>query len=106
MIDEIDLMKDKAYVRSLSKKAPKRKVITQTKTKKKITENEKKVGYALVDLLENWEPTFKLLNGGTKYNKNSVLETMRNYTNMSTKDIRLSMRRYKDIYTLLKKHGM
>jgi hypothetical protein len=42
LIDEIDLMKDKAYVRSLSKKAPKRKVITQTKTKKKMVEPKPK----------------------------------------------------------------
>jgi hypothetical protein len=46
------------------------------------------------------------MTGGSKYNKNSVLETMRNYTNLSTKDIRLAMKRYKELYELLKHHGL
>jgi hypothetical protein len=46
------------------------------------------------------------MEGGSKYNKNSVLETMRNYTNLSTKDIRLSMKRFKDLYEVLKQHGL
>jgi hypothetical protein len=32
------------------------------------------------------------------------LETMRNYTNLSTKDIRIAMKRYKQLYDLLKNH--
>lgn len=75
-------------------------------TKKKLNENEKKVGHALVEILENWETAFESMEGGSKYNKNSVLETMRNYTNLSTKDIRLSMKRFKDMYELLKQHGL
>jgi hypothetical protein len=46
------------------------------------------------------------MEGGSKYNKNSVLETMRNYTNLSTKDIRLSLQRFKDLYEMLKQHGL
>lgn len=74
--------------------------------KKKINENERKVGLALIEILENWETAFESMDGGSKYNKNSVLETMRNYTNLSTKDIRLAMKRYKDLYELLKHHGL
>lgn len=74
--------------------------------KKKLTENEKKVGYALIEILENWETAFQTMEGGLKYNKNSILETMRNYTNLSTKDIRLAMKRYKELYELLKNHGL
>ena len=74
--------------------------------KKKLNENEKKVGYALIDILENWETAFESMNGGSKYNKNSVLETMRNYTNLSTKDIRLAMKRFKELYEILKHHGL
>lgn len=74
--------------------------------KKKLSDNEKKVGYALIEILENWETAFESMNGGSKYNKNSVLETMRNYTNLSTKDIRLAMKRYKELYELLKNHGL
>ena len=74
--------------------------------KKKLSDNEKKVGYALIDILDNWETAFDSMNGGSKYNKNSVLETMRNYTNLSTKDIRLAMKRFKELYELLKNHGL
>jgi len=70
--------------------------------KKKLNENERKVGESLIEILENWEVSFDSLNGGTKYNKNAVLETMRNYTNLSTKDIRLAMRRFKELYELIK----
>ena len=74
--------------------------------KKRLNENEIKVGYALIDILGNWEQTLDVMNGGSKFNKNSVLETMRNYTNLSTKDIRSSMKRYKDIYSILKLDGL
>ena len=74
--------------------------------KKKLNENEKKVGYALIEILENWETAFQSMDGGSKYNKNSVLETMRNYTNLSTKDIRLAMKRFKELYEILKNHGL
>jgi hypothetical protein len=74
--------------------------------KKRLNDNEIKVGYALIDILENWEQTLDVMNGGSKFNKNSVLETMRNYTNLSTKDIRSSMKRYKDIYSILKIDGL
>jgi hypothetical protein len=64
------------------------------------------VGYALIEILENWESAFLGMDGGSKYNKNSVLETMRNYTNLSTKDIRLAMKRYKQLYDFLKQTGL
>lgn len=74
--------------------------------KKRLNENERKVGLALVEILTNWETTFDTMSGGSKYNKNSVLETMRNYTNLTTKDIRLAMKRYKDMYALLKEYKL
>ncbi len=74
--------------------------------KKRLNENEKKVGYALIDILDNWETSFQAMDGGSKYNKNSVLETMRNYTNLSTKDIRIAMKKFKDLYEVLKYHGL
>lgn len=71
-------------------------------SKKKINENERMVGQALIEILQNWETSFASMNGGSKYNKNAILETMRNYTNLSTKDIRIAMKRFKDIYEFLK----
>jgi len=70
--------------------------------KKKLNENERKIGYVLLEILENWETAFESMSGGSKYNKNSVLETIRNYTNLSTKDIRIAMKRFKCLYDLLK----
>lgn len=75
-------------------------------SKKKLTENELKVGYALIDILKEWEVTLDLMTGGTKFNKNSILESMRRYTGLTTKDIRLSMRRYKTIYDFVKIDGI
>ena len=70
--------------------------------KKKMTDNERKLGTALIDILDNWETIFENLDGGSKYNKNSILATIRENTNLTTKDIRISMRRYNKIYDLLK----
>jgi len=70
--------------------------------KKRLNENERKVGQALIEIMNNWEEAFNTMAGGSKYNKNSILETMRNYTNLSTKDIRLSMRKFKILYKFLK----
>jgi hypothetical protein len=67
-----------------------------------MTDNEKKLGTALVDILDNWETIFENLDGGSKYNKNSILATIRENTNLTTKDIRISMRRYNKIYALIK----
>jgi len=74
--------------------------------KKKLTENEEKVGMALIDILKDWERTLDLMAGGTKFNKNSVLESMRNYTGLSTKDIRLAMKRFKELYGIIKIDGL
>ena len=74
--------------------------------KKKLNENETKVGFALVDILKDWEVTLDLMSGGTKFNKNSILESMRRYTGLNTKDIRLAMKRYKLLYGIVKIDGM
>jgi len=74
--------------------------------KKKLTENEIKVGKCLIEILEGWETVFDDMKGGAKYNKNQVLETMRNYTKLTTKDIRVSMKRYKIMYEILKRDGL
>lgn len=74
--------------------------------KKRITDNERKVGEALIDILSNWECIFENMDGGSKYNKNTVLATIRDYTNLTTKDIRVAMRRFKKLYILLKEDKM
>jgi hypothetical protein len=70
--------------------------------KKKMTDNERKVGEALIDILNNWEMLFSSLQGGSKFNKNVILATIRENTNLVTKEIRVAMRRYKTIYDIVK----
>jgi hypothetical protein len=68
----------------------------------KITENEKRVGEALIAVLDNWETIFEQVESGNKYNKNLILSYIRELSGLTTKDIRVSMRRYKKIYSALK----
>jgi hypothetical protein len=70
--------------------------------KKRLSENEVKIGYALIEMIENRKLILDKIGGGGKFYRNAILETMRNYTNMSTKDIRSSMKRYTSIYEVLK----
>lgn len=67
-----------------------------------LSENEIRVGNALVYILDNWETLFDSDTTGKKYNKNLILLYMREMTSLSTKDIRNAMKRYKVIYKMLK----
>jgi hypothetical protein len=70
-----------------------------------LTENEKKVGFALVDVLENWEDILDD-NGSNKLNKSSFLSFVRETTLLDTKEIRDSMRKYKTLYKIIKSDVM
>ena len=59
--------------------------------------NEQKLGLALFDLFENYESIF-IGSGNNKFNKNIVLLSLREMTNLSTKEIRSSMKKFKVIY--------
>ena len=67
-----------------------------------LTDNERKVGVALIDIFDNWELMFDNLDGGNKFNKNAILSTIREATNLETKAVRSGMRKYKRLYILLK----
>lgn len=71
-----------------------------------LTENEIKVGNALISILENWEGVFEGQDATNKYNKNLILYYMREMTSLSTKDIRNAMKRYKSIYKFIKDGGL
>lgn len=68
-----------------------------------LNENERKVGIALSDILENWE---KILveNGSNKLNKSSFLSFVRETTLLDTKEIRDSMRKYRVLYKVIKQN--
>lgn len=70
---------------------------------KKLSENEIKVGEALIELLSNWENIFdNNVSGSSKFNKNQILSYIREYTLLGTKDIRISMKKYKELYKIVK----
>jgi len=62
-----------------------------------LTENEKKLGFALQDLFENYKEIF-LGNENNKFNKNVILLSLREMTNLSTKEIRGSIKKFKKMY--------
>lgn len=66
-----------------------------------LTENEIKIGNALLEMMLNWEEIFKYL-GSKKFNKSCVLQFIRDYTDLPTKDIREGMRKYKELYLFTK----
>ena len=66
-----------------------------------LNENEKKVGIALSDVLENWEEIL-VENGSNKLNKSSFLSFVRETTLLDTKEIRDSMRKYRILYKIIK----
>lgn len=71
--------------------------------KNKLSDNQIKVGKALVELLNNWEDLFSRM-GSDKFNKSSILLFLKETTLLSTKEIRDSMKGYRSMYYLLKKN--
>jgi hypothetical protein len=65
-----------------------------------MTINERKLGIALIDIFENYD---QIISGNetNKFNKNVILMTLRENTNLSTKEIRSSIKKYKKLYTVL-----
>jgi hypothetical protein len=64
------------------------------------------VGNAIIEILDNWQVIFNTLDESNKYNKNAFYASVRQYTNLSTKDIRTSLKRFKKIYVLVKTDKM
>jgi hypothetical protein len=64
---------------------------------KNLSENEVKLGLALYDIFENYEQIF-IGTSNNKFNKNIILLSLREMTNLNTKEIRSSMKKYKVIY--------
>ncbi len=61
------------------------------------TDPEHKLGSAIYDLFENYGTIFPDTNNN-KFNKNIILFELREMTNLSTKEIRTSLKKYKRIY--------
>ena len=65
-----------------------------------LNDNEKKLGYALIDLFDNYESIFSGADNN-KFNKNVILLSLREMTNLSTKEIRSSIKRFKKLYIVI-----
>lgn len=65
-----------------------------------LSDNEKKLGYALIDLFDNYETIFSGADNN-KFNKNVILLSLREMTNLSTKEIRSSIKRFKKLYLVI-----
>jgi hypothetical protein len=65
--------------------------------KENLNDNEKKLGFALVDLFDNYETIFSSTDNN-KFNKNIILLSLREMTNLSTKEIRTSIKKFKKLY--------
>ena len=66
-----------------------------------LNDNERKVGLALSDVLENWEELL-VENGSNKLNKSTFLSFVRETTLLDTKEIRDSMRKFRVLYKVIK----
>jgi hypothetical protein len=65
---------------------------------KGVTEQEIKLGEALHDIFQNYSTIFQDTTNNNKFNKNIILFELREMTNLTTKEIRNSLKRYKKIY--------
>ena len=64
---------------------------------KNLSDNERKLGYALLEIFSNFDKIFQV-GDGNKFNKNLILLSLREMTSLSTKEIRVSLKRYKKLY--------
>ena len=62
-----------------------------------LTDNERKLGYALLEIFNNFDKIFQV-GDGNKFNKNLILLSLREMTSLSTKEIRVSLKRFKKMY--------
>lgn len=62
-----------------------------------LNENERKLGESLVYIFDNFEEIFDI-GEGSKFNKNLILLFLREMTSLSTKDIRISIKKFRYVY--------
>ena len=62
-----------------------------------LSDNERKLGYALHEIFNNFDKIFQV-GDGNKFNKNLILLSLREMTSLSTKEIRISLKRFKKLY--------
>ena len=99
-LQHIEVIKDRIDDDTLTTEETIKKFLIKLKdsmSEKSITEQEVKLGQALYDIFENYNDIF-LDTSNNKFNKNIILFELREMTNLSTKEIRSSIKRYKKVY--------
>ncbi len=71
--------------------------VRETLEEHDLSDNEYKLGLSLCEIFENYKTIFPATDNN-KFNKNVILLSLREMTNMSTKEIRSSMKKYKKLY--------
>ena len=64
---------------------------------KNLNENERKLGESLYEVFLNYDTIF-ISTDNNKFNKNIILLSLRDMTNLSTKEIRASMKKFRKLY--------
>jgi hypothetical protein len=62
-----------------------------------LSENERKLGESLYEIFINYDVIF-ISTDNNKFNKNVILLSLREMTNLSTKEIRASLKKFKKVY--------
>lgn len=70
---------------------------------KKLKPNEVKVGYALIDILDNWQSIVSQDEKSNILARNKVLYEIRENTFLNSKEVRSALKKYKKLYNILKK---
>ena len=65
-----------------------------------LSKNEKILGEALIDIFSNHEKIFQY-GEGNKFNKNIIFFSLREMTNLNTKEIRSALKKFKKIYKVV-----
>lgn len=65
-----------------------------------LNDNERKLGLALIDVFEKYETIFTSTDN-SKFNKNLILLSLREMTNLTTKEIRVSLKKFKSLYIFI-----
>ena len=65
-----------------------------------LSDNEKRLGESLIEIFANYNEIFQSTDNN-KFNKNVILLSLREMTNLSTKEIRSSMKKFKRLYVTM-----
>jgi len=65
-----------------------------------LSENERRLGLSLIEIFANYNDIFQSTDNN-KFNKNVILLSLREMTNLSTKEIRVSMKKFKRLYVTM-----